>query len=215
MEQDYFGGVGGAVKKTVLLAPVSVTADGNTTAVDITALSGKCLMDLAIFNTSGTLPTLNVKLQQSDTVVSITTITAVCTGDGTITEIQAGPDSVAETITATLTGTGTTFTVSGGSTGAMADGVVGTKYESAQCSFVITEGATPFVSGDVFTFHTAARTYTDVTGGSFTQVAAAKSLTYKSLNADELGKYLRLNLDISGTASPSYIVGANIFGFTR
>ncbi len=215
MKQDYFGGVAGMVKKLALLAPVAITADGNSGGVDITKFSGNCLLDLAVFNTAGTLPTLDIKLQTSAEVVPINAQTYSGTGNGTITEIEAGPDAVHETITVHLA-SATTFEVTGSVTGSMAAGIVGTKYESPQCSFLVTAGGTAFIHTDEFTFHiTKARAYTDVADGSFTQVVAENVLTYKSINVDELGKYLRFNFDIGGTVGPSYTVGANIFGFTQ
>jgi hypothetical protein len=200
MNQDYLAGVAGKVEKLALLALGSITADGNSAGVDITKLSGKCLLDIVVIPEKGSTPTMDIKLQESAEVVPINAQTYTGTGDGTITEIEVGPDAVHETITITLT-SATAFGVVGGVTGSMAAGVVGTKYVSQQVSFLITAGGVAFINNDAFAFHvTKARAYTDVASGDFTQVATAKTLTYKSINADELGKFLRLNFDIGKTA---------------
>ncbi|HSW62179.1 MAG TPA: hypothetical protein VLH56_02490 [Dissulfurispiraceae bacterium] len=196
---DYLAGVAGEVQKVVLVTPTAITADGNSPGVDSTSFSGKCLVDAAIFNTKGTTPTMDIKLQESSEVVPVDALTYAGTGTGVISEIEVGPDAVHETITVTLS-SASAFAVSGGTTGAMAAGVVGTRYVSQQCSFIIHAGAVAFVNTDAFGFHiTKDRAYTDVVDGAITQVGA-NILTYKTLNADELGKFLRLNYTLAQTA---------------
>jgi hypothetical protein len=214
MRNDYFAGIAGMVKKVALLAPGAIAANGNSGGVDISAFQGQALICAAIFNTAGTNPTMNVKLQHSAAEPAISAESYTGTGNGTITEIEGGPDAVAETFTITLT-SATAFGVTGSVSGALAAGVVGTKYSVAQVSFMITAGGTAFINTDAFVFTVAARVYADVTGGAFTQVTNTKSLTYKAFNADELGRYLRLNFVIGGTVAPSYLIGVNIFGFTQ
>lgn len=201
MQNDYLAGVAGEAQKVVLVAPTTITADGNSPGVDITKFSGKCLLDIAIFGEKGTTPKMDIKVQTSDEVVLIDTLTYSGTGNGVISEIEAGPDAVEETITVTLS-SASAFAVSGSVTGSMAAGTVGTRYVSQQCSFLVLAGSTAFVNTDAFGFDVAAaRGYTDV-AGAIAQVGAAKILTYKTINADELGRFLRLNYDVGQTAIP-------------
>lgn len=51
-----------------LLAAASRNADANGTGVDVSALEGHAIAVLEAANVSGTTPTLDVKLQESDTV---------------------------------------------------------------------------------------------------------------------------------------------------
>lgn len=54
-------------------------------------------------------------------------------------------------------------------------------------------------------------TFTDVPGGAFTTVTLSASFQTKVINAAEVGRYVRLNFDISGT-TPSYYVSATLIG---
>jgi hypothetical protein len=81
-------------------------------------------------------------------------LTYLGTGDGTLTQHSGGASSVAETFTITATGA-TTFTVTGSVTGALPNATVGSAYSQPQIAFLITAGATAFVSGDEFQLSTA------------------------------------------------------------
>lgn len=59
----------GQVLQTIDLMPMqSVTATGNETGVDVTQFTGEIAVMLASKATAGTTPTLDVKLQESDTL---------------------------------------------------------------------------------------------------------------------------------------------------
>ena len=51
-----------------------------------------------------------------------------------------------------------------------------------------------------------------VGGGGFTSMTSAGSVQRVAVNADKLGRYLRLNMDIGGTNSPKFTLGAGIYG---
>ncbi len=198
--------------QTVLLAPQEVTADGNSAGVDITQYQGEVMVVLTGKSNAGTNPTMACKLQHAQGGDIVTSVTPGSnTGTGTCTQVYGGADSVAETITVTLTAA-TTFTVAGGTTGAMAAGTVGTLYQTPQCEFMVTAGATPFINGDTFAIVTTARSYADVGGGGFTGMTSTASVQRLGINADALGKYLRVNMDIGGTSSPKFTLGAAVYG---
>lgn len=206
---DYFAA---ASDELVIKAPAAVTADGNTAGVDLTAYTGKMLIVAAICNTAGTTPTMDIKLQAAAHTTSLV-ITNVYTGtgNGTMTECAAGPDSVAEDITVHMD-TATGFTVTGSVSTAIGTGTVGTKFTSPQIEFMITAGETAFVHTDEWAIHTHAHTWADITDAAFTQVEAANSLQHLVLETDGQPRYLRANLNIDGTDNPSYIIGLSGFG---
>lgn len=75
-------------------------------------------------------------------------------GTGTLAGLEAAPASVAETWTLTCTAAaanGGTFSVSGSVSGAQAAATVGSAYDNGLLKFTLTDGATDFVVGDVFT----------------------------------------------------------------
>lgn len=80
-------------------------------------------------------------------------LTPQYTGNGTgrITNLIGGGTSPQETITITLTSS-TAFSVTGGSSGFLGTGTVGTPFTSTPASFTITAGGTAWVSGDTISF---------------------------------------------------------------
>lgn len=58
-------------------------------------------------------------------------------------------------------------------------------------------------------------TYTDVSGGGFTQVTTTASQQKISLNTDELKRYVRLVKTIGGTSSPSFPMSAKIVAWKK
>lgn len=85
------------------------------------------------------------------------------TGDGTMTAVDALILAVTETWTVTCTAEivdGGTFSVVGSVSGAKADATVGVAYDNTFVSFLISDGATDFLVGDVFTFTATACTTT-------------------------------------------------------
>lgn len=194
---------------TTLQAPASITADGNTAGVDCRSLIGQGAIILTALNTAGTNPTLGIKLQGTQDTDVVTSVTpGTNTGNGTCTQVYGGPDAIGETITVTIGADTGTFAVSGGTTGAMAAGVVGTLYQAAQVEFMVTAGSTGFAQNDTFAIVTTARTYADVAGGAFTSLTGANqaSIQKKALDFDKLPRFLRVNYDIGGTVSPGYTV---------
>lgn len=199
--------------QTVLLAPQEITADGNGAGVDITQYQGEIMVVLTGKSNAGTNPTMACKLQHAQGGDIVTSVTPGSnTGNGTCTQVYGGADAVAETITVAIGADTSTFTVSGGTTGAMAAGTVGTLYQSAQVEFMVMAGSTPFAQNDTFAIVTTARSYSDVGGGGFTSMTSTASVQRIGISADKLGKYLRLNMDIGGTNSPKFTLGAAIYG---
>jgi hypothetical protein len=203
----------GACTQTSLRAPATVNADGNTAGVDCLHLKGKCLVALASLNTAGSTPTLAIKLQHSPEADLIGAISYSGTGNGTLTQVEATADAVAETITLTASNA-TTFAVVGSVTGAMGNATVGTEFVSAQVRFLITAGSVAFTSGAAFTVAVSARVYADVPGGAFTGLTTGASQQKLQVNADQLGRFWRINHDIGGTGSPAYTYGVAVYGMT-
>jgi hypothetical protein len=198
--------------QTVLLTPVAVAADGNTAGVDITQYQGEIMVVLTGKSTAGTNPTMAAKLQHAQGGDIVTSVTPGSnTGNGTFTQVYGGADSVAEDITITFS-SASAFTVSGSVTGAMAAGTVGTLYSTPQVEFMVTAGSAAFINGDTCVIVTTARTYADVGSGAFTGLTSTGSVQRLAVNADKLGKYLRLNFDIGGTVGPSFIMAASLYG---
>jgi len=190
---------------TTIQTPVSITADGNTAGIDARTLIGPGAIIMTALKTAGTNPTLAVKLQHAQEADLIGTITYSGTGNGTITEVEAGPDAIAENITVTFS-SATSAAVAGGTTGAIGTATVGTKFTSANISFLLTAGTVAHVNTDAHTIPVSVRTYADVDGGAFTGLTTAASIQKKSIDFDKLGRYLRVNYDIGGTSSPAYTV---------
>lgn len=200
--------------QVVLLTPQEVTADGNSVGLDIADFRGEVMVVLTGKSNAGTNPTMACKLQHAQDTDRITSVTPGSnTGNGTCTQVYAGPDSVAETITVSFTNA-TTFTVTGGTTGAMAGGTVGTLYQTQQVEFMITAGSAAFINGDTFAIVTTATTYSDVGSGAFTGMTSTGSIQRLAVNSDKLGRYLRLNMDIGGTNTPKFTLAATIYGQT-
>ena len=78
------------------------------------------------------------------------------TGDGSLTGVLTIDGVVAETwtITATTTGPTATFSVVGSVSGGHAAATSGTPYDNGFVSFSISDGGTPYIVGDDFTFDT-------------------------------------------------------------
>jgi hypothetical protein len=201
-----------ACTQTTLRTPATVTADGNSAGIDVSAYRGEILVGLQALNTAGSTPTLAIKLQHAQDGDIVTSVTPGSnTGDGTCTQVNGGPDAVAETITVTLT-SATAFSVSGSVTGAMAAGTVGTLYSKPQVEFLITAKGDAFINGDTFAIVLGARTWADVGNGAFAGLTTGASQQKLAVDADKLGRWLRLNFDIGGTSTPTYVVGAALYG---
>jgi hypothetical protein len=203
-----------ALKNKPIKTPANVTTDGNSQGIDIIEYSGEVLVHMSALNTAGTNPTLAIKLQHatdSDIVTSVTP--GSNTGNGTFTQVYGGADSVAENITITFSNA-TTFAVSGSVTGAMAGGTVATLYSTPQVEFMVTAGSAAFINGDTCVIVTTARTYADVAGGAYTGLTSGGAQQGLAVNADKLGRWIRLNFDIGGTVGPSYAVGVALYGLT-
>jgi hypothetical protein len=194
--------------------PANVTADGNSPGVDVLEYQGEVLIHLSSLNTAGTTPTLAVKLQHAADTDIVTSVTPGSnTGNGTFTQVYGGPDAVAETITITFS-SATAFSVSGSVTGAMSAGTVGTLYSNAKIEFMVKAGSAAFINGDTCAIVVAVRTWADVPNGAFTGLTTGAAQQGLAVNVDKLGRWLRLNFDIGGTVSPSYVIGAALYGLT-
>ena len=75
--------------------------------------------------------------------------------------------------------------------------------------------APAFINGDTFAIVTTARTYADVGNGAFTGLTTGASQQRLAIRADTIGRWLRVNFDISGTSSPAYVVGLALYGLTH
>lgn len=191
---------------TTLKAPSVVTADASSAGVDCRSLGGQGAIILTALNTAGTNPTMAIKLQgtqDADVVTSVTPGTNA--GNGTCTQVYGGPDAVAENITLTFSNA-TTAAVVGSVSGARGNATVGTLFSDAVVEFMLTAGSAAFEAADTFVIVTTARTYADVADGAFTSLTGANqaSIQKKSINFDQVPRYLRVNFDIGGTVSPSY-----------
>ncbi len=207
-KDDYFAK---SSTEQIIKTPAAVTTDGNTAGIDITQFRGQVMALASILNTAGTAPTMDIKLQSTPDADVVNTVGYTGTGNGTLTDVEGGPDAVAENITITFSNA-TTAAVVGSVSGALGSATVGTKFTSAKISFLLTAGEIAFVNLDAFTVGVLARTYTDVV--AFTQVTGspAGSIQRKTFNIDEIGRYIRANLDIGGTVGPSFDVGIAIYG---
>jgi hypothetical protein len=193
---------------TTLQLPASITASGSSASIDALALSGLGCILLTSRNSAGTLPTLAMKLQGSPERNVVTSVTPGSnTGNGHCTEVAGGPDCVAETYTITFT-SATAFGVTGSVSGALAAGVVGTRYSKATIGFLITAGSTAWINGDTLVIIVTARVYADVSGGAFTGLTTVSTVQKRNLNFDQLPRFLRMNYTIGGTVSPAYTVAA-------
>lgn len=76
------------------------------------------------------------------------------TGNGLLTGLSGGADSVAETFTLTATSS-TSFDVVGSLAGSIGPATVGTPFAHAKLEFLISDGSTDFEAGDAFTLSTA------------------------------------------------------------
>jgi|GEM_PF-3015453 len=179
--------------------------------VDCRALSGQGAVLLVAKNTGGSgALTLAAKLahaQDGDVVTSVTP--GINTGNGTCTQVYGGPNSVAENITITFSNA-TTASVVGDVTGAIGTATVGTLFQSAQIEFMLTAGSVAWVNNDTIVIVTTARTYADVADVAFTtlttaNVAALTAVQMKPLNFDQVGRFLRPQVTLGGTA-PEYEV---------
>jgi hypothetical protein len=204
----------GACTQTILRAPATLTADGNSAAVDCQNVKGKTLVTLAALNTAGSTPTLATKLQHAEDNDIVTSVTPGSnTGNGRMTQVLGRGQTVAENITISFTNA-TTFTVTGSVTGAMAGGTLGTLYQNAQIEFLITAGTLAFVGGDTFVIATTARVYADVPEGAFAGLTTGASMQKLQVRADNLGRWWRVNFDIGGSSSPAYTIGIAAFSLT-
>jgi hypothetical protein len=191
---------------TTIQTPASVTADGSSAGVDARNLIGQGALIMTALKTAGTNPTLAIKLQgapDGDVVTSVTPGTN--TGNGTCTEVYGGPDAVAETITLTFSNA-TTAAVVGATSGALGSATVGTRFTSANISFMLKAGSTGWANLDTIAIITTERVYADVDGGAFTGLTTAASIQKLGIDFDKCPRYLRATYDIGGTNNPAYTV---------
>lgn len=208
MRNDYFAAGSTPV---VIKAPAAVAASANGAGVDISNYTGQIHLATALFNTAGTNPTIATKFQSSTDANHVGTITYTGTGNGRITEVDNGPDTVAEDITVTFSNA-TTAAVSGSVTGAIGTATVGTKFTSAQISFLLTAGSAAFVNTDAFTVPVTAQAYTDITGATIASPGTTKTIARTVVDSDKLGRFIRPVFTVGGTNSPSYLVGITAYG---
>lgn len=206
MKNDYFAD--GSIQQ-IIKTPASVTADSQTAGIDIRDYKGDCMVVATLLNTAGTTPTMDVAIQAANDGDVVDTVDYTGTGNGTITEVEGGPDAVAEDITITMSGA-TQGAVVGSVSGSLGTATVGTKFTSSKISFLLTAGSVAFVNLDAFTVGMLARTYADVL--TFTQVTTGASVQKKKLNIDKVGRFIRGDFDIAGTDNPAYTIGVALYG---
>lgn len=186
-----------------LLPLAAITATGNGAGLDIQKYRGNALALLvSAAPSAGTNPTLAIKIQHSPDTNKVTTasVTYSGTGNGRL-ETETGPDPIAENITFTAS-SASSFAVAGSTSGALGTLTVGTRFVSAQIQALILAGSTPFVSGDLFTVPTTARTWSDLV--TFTGLTSAAATEKKVFSLDAAGRFIRAVKTLGGTASPSY-----------
>lgn len=205
---DYFAD--GSIA-TVIKAPAAVAADANGAGIDISAYTGKIMLVTGLFNTAGTSPTMATKFQTSTLTDLVGTITYTGTGNGTITEVEGGPDAVLEDFTITFSNA-TTAAVVGSVTGSLGNATVGTKFTSPQISFLLTAGGTAFVNTDAFTVPILAQVYADIAGATIANPGSTSKIARTAIDSDKIGRYIRPVFDIGGTNSPSYLIGITAYG---
>lgn len=161
------------------------------------------LLDAAA-STTGTVTT---KVQTSPDADKVTraNVTYSGTGNGHLS-VEAGPDPVAETITFTASNA-TTFAVSGTVSGSLGNLTVGTLFKTAQVIAYIAAGSTAFVSTDVFTVPTTARTWTD--GSTLAAVTTVAKQVKTTVALDANFRYIRAVATPSGT-TPSSDLSVNL-----
>ena len=211
MKRDQFTSASTA---TVIKAPAAVAADANGAGFDISSYSGLVMLLAAIFNTAGSSPTLATKYQTSTDGDYVGDISYTGTGTGKLTELASGPDTVAEDFTITFS-SATSAAVVGSVSGSLGTATVGTRFTSAQISFLLFAGGTAFVNGDAFTFTTTAQAYTDIAGATIANPGSVKTIARTVIDSDKCGKYIRPVFDIGGTAGPSYLVGITAYGMVN
>lgn len=199
---------------TTIQTPASITATGTSAGIDARSLKGQGCIVMSSRNTAGTNPTLALKLQGAQDLDCITSVTPGSnTGTGNAFDVEAGPDSVAETITLTFSNA-TTAAVVGATSGSLGNATVGERFSKAQVAFTLAAGGTAFVNGDTIAIVTTARTYGDVDGGGFTSLTSAASLQKRNLDFDRLPRFLRMNYTIGGTNSPAFTVAVAALSLT-
>lgn len=119
------------------------------------------------------------------------------TGNGTLTSVGVN-QTTATTELWTLTATSsTTFTVDGFVSGGQANATVGTAYDNGIVSFTITQGSTPYVSGDTWTFNVTSSTVSNPLGvndaAKRTTIVTALQAEINS-NQDVRSDYFEYNL---------------------
>lgn len=210
MDKDYLAS---SATQQILLTPALVTADGNGAGVDITPYKGECLIVANTLNIAGTNPNLTLIVQDSPDADVIGNVAFTGNGTGTLTELEGGPDCVADDAITITFSNATNAVVAGNVSGALGNATVGTKFHTAQVDFLLTAGSVAFSNGEVFTLDTDARVYSNVT--SFPQATNGGSVKTVSINADETGRFLRVAKDIGGTNSPNYSVGVALYGLQK
>lgn len=199
---------------TTIQTPASISATGNSAGIDARSLKGQGCIFMSSRNTAGTNPTLELKLQGSQDVDRVTSVTPGSnTGTGNCFDVEAGPDAVAETITLTFSNA-TTAAVVGGTSGSLGNATVGQRFSKAQIAFDLVAGGAAFVNGDTIAIVTAARTYADVDGGGFTSLTSTASIQKRNIDFDRLPRFLRMNYTIGGTNSPAFTVAVAALSLT-
>ena len=171
-----------------------------------------------------------------DTFTVATTATTIATptytepGHGTMTAVNAGAASVAETITMTAIDA-THFSVSGSVSGALGTATVGTAFTSGQIGFTIAAGSTAFAAGDAFTVATGPGTLATIppisianladgagnqtfnwnvlngTTPVITQVAAPSTTSSTQQDGSSSGSLVNFSIGSDGTITGSFSNG--------
>jgi len=130
------------------------------------------------------------------------------TGNGTLTGVLTIDGVVAETWTITATSTGPTadFSVVGSVSGGHAAAISGTPYDNGLVSFTISDGGTPYIIGDDFTFDTERTVDTVITDAGNTGNGTVGSMSgiasdYPSGETITLTATSATNFDVDGSES--------------
>ena len=203
--------------QTALIALANVTADVTGAGKDITSYKGSIVAILDVVKVAGNSTTFTSRIQATGGGNAVGHVVAgTNTGTGTITEVEAGPDAVAEGWSVSLANA-VIATVTGNITGAIAVATVGTYYDSAYLKFRLTAGATAFAPADTFDVRVVARAWANVHHFTVSQSNGASVHEKVAINIDSQPKYLRGVIDVGtpGAANHDYKAGIYIYGITE
>ena len=140
---------------------------------------------------------------------SVTDPAPANTGNGSLTGVLTINGVVAETwtITATTTGPTATFSVVGSVSGGHAAATSGTPYDNGKVSFSISDGGTPYIVGDDFTFDTVRTVDTVITDAGNTGNGTVGSMS--GIASDQIAGEI---ITLTATSATNFDVDGSLTG---